>query len=38
MIVQDRMVRQGFWTVTNVVDVAMKVENKVDRSTMRPPY
>lgn len=33
LIIQDQLALQGVWTMVNVVDVAMKVENKVTRST-----
>lgn len=36
LVVQDRVALQGVWTMTDAVNLAMKVENQINRSTVRP--
>lgn len=35
LAIQDRLALQGVWTMTDVVNLAMKVENQINRSSTR---
>ena len=34
LVIQDRLALQGVWTITDAVNLAMKVENQINRSTV----
>lgn len=37
LAIQERLALQGVWTMTDAVNLAMKVENQINRSSARTP-